>query len=127
MQVSLNLRRCLSQKKIWVPVLILSLCGSYFVAFETVWYPPFGLYDGCFDCVGVQLTKSWDDVREQRLKKEQESKSRNFGSQPEVEYADFNTWTILLGIYVLLLIAVGFLFFLVAVGRRGRHRLRQIR
>jgi hypothetical protein len=123
--VSLNLKRCLSQKKIWVPVLILSLCGSYFVAFETVWYPPLGLLDGCFDCVGVELTKLWDDVREKRLEKELEFYRGNRSSQPDVEYADFNTWTILLGIYVLLLIAVG--FFLVAVGRRGRHRLRQIK
>ena len=90
------------------------------MAFEIVWYPPLGLYDGCFDCVGLQLTKLRDDVREQRLEKEREFYLRNLGSQPDVEYADFNTWTTLLGIYVLLLIAVG--FFLVAVGRRGSHR-----
>ena len=63
------------------------------MAFETVWYPPLGLYDGCFDCVELELTNSWDDVR-------QHFGRRNLGFPPEVEYADFNTWTILLGIYV---------------------------
>ena len=124
-QVALKVKERLRQKRIWVPVLILSLCGLYFVAFQTIDYPPLGLYDGCFDCFKLQLSDAYHSIRESASEKGQNRRSVNLGQssdgETDAEPADFDYWTMLLAIYVLLLVMAG-VFVLVTARRRGGHR-----